>query len=578
VLFRSDPFWFRNANNRVHHEIDQLLSTWSNPRKPDRFVNPFTWISGRAPPSPADSSLRPVCFGDIDDLGLFIRECSPIHDWTRGIFPPTPSANCFSDESDVKAFVIQPWYSIVYDQLITNTECCPSSALVMGNPGTGKSTFVLYLLARLIASRPSTVFDHRFVLIDCGRSGSRHHIRVNFRGVVRLISVLKFHRLSARAFVIVDGLTYEKTSGITHYLSIVSPSECVAFPGAKFRRYVPPITDRQLELLSGLSKRYRLIDCDEGFPRLDPEYGSIQTRMRITGGNLRLLFCNYSLTELKGYYMEVVHAIKFTEVPTKYFARTIAGEQEPYHRAFGCLPQEPFIDPGKISFASSFVKEMLGAAFMRLQNKDEYDAIRWAGTFIHRLLGFSLNNPSIRGLLFEDLCYDRICCAGSEKYSFELFCREHGTIEDFTIPSIHKVDTGAVETIPKDWKRSWLWASDNARIPGFDAIFCNGEGILVIQITRGLEHRPIDLSQIMDRMEYWINNRVNCYFVFLTDSRDHRDHFLRSAPRLKCCKSYQNVRDCVGVLVCNDTSKPVGLDFPDSTDPDARPVFRQVSY
>jgi hypothetical protein len=238
----------------------------------------------------------------------------------------------------------------------------------------------------------------------------------------------------------------------------------------------------------------------------------------------------------------------------------------------------PFKEPGKIGFVSSFVKEMLGAAFVRLQNKDEYDAIRWSGTFIHRLLGLALNSPSVRGFLFEDLCYDRICSKGGERYYFELLSREHTMIEHFTIPSIETVDTGALKMIPQDWKRPWLWASDDPRIPGFDAIFCDGENIFVLQITRDLEHRPIDLTQITDCMTYWIKNRVKCYYVFLTDSRDHRDYFMRSTPPLKGVDWYKDLRECVGVLICNHTSKLVALNFPDSTDPDVQRVPRPMQY
>jgi hypothetical protein len=83
--------------------------------------------------------------------------------------------------------------------------------------------------------------------------------------------------------------------------------------------------------------------------------------MKITGGNLRLLFWNYSLAELENYFMKTVRAIKFTPTPSQYFDATGTGEDAPYDRAFSCLPTKPFSHPGNIGYVSNFVERMLGA-------------------------------------------------------------------------------------------------------------------------------------------------------------------------------------------------------------------------
>jgi hypothetical protein len=56
-------------------------------------------------------------------------------------------------------------------------------------------------------------------------------------------------------------------------------------------RYAPPIKRENLDLLTGASKRYPLRDD-----------GSIERRMKINGGTLRMLFSAFSLEHLEGQF------------------------------------------------------------------------------------------------------------------------------------------------------------------------------------------------------------------------------------------------------------------------------------
>jgi hypothetical protein len=430
----------------------------------------------------------------------------------------------------------------------------------MGNPGIGKSTFALYLLARLIASHTLTLFKRAFVLIHWVQAPMEsRQIRVGLlRGEATLIHLDDFHASAAAgAFVIVDGLAYNKTSPFLHCLSIVSPSECVDAPSSRLCLYVPPITELQLELLSGVSRRYPLRDVDA------MTHGSIESRMKITGGNLRQLFSNRSLAKLEEHFGDASRAINFARAPRKYFARTEEGENEPYHIAFACFPIPPFAKSGSIGYVSDFVKQKLTAAFVNLKKKEEYDAIRKAGTFVHRLLGFSLNNPSVRGLLFEDLCYDRIRSNPPIRYHFELFFK-NAPNQRIEIPRIAQLDSGDLTTIPEDSNYAWLWASTNSSNRGFDAIFYSGDTIYVLQITIGVTHPPVDLGLIRSHVSGWIGHRRKCYFVVLTDSRGHLDKILHSVSLLRGVGWWQDLQYCVGLLVSDADGQPVALDFPDS--------------
>jgi hypothetical protein len=124
-----------------------------------------------------------------------------------------------------------------------------------------------------------------------------------------------FTALARNIFTIIDGFAVNKESTFSHYLSIVSPSECVPQPSAAWRRYAPPIERENLNLLTGLSKEYPL--RDEGIE--SETDGSLETRMTIVGGNVRLLFSQFSVEELKAKFRVATKKIEFAEIPTGYF-------------------------------------------------------------------------------------------------------------------------------------------------------------------------------------------------------------------------------------------------------------------
>jgi hypothetical protein len=282
---------------------------------------------------------------------------------------------------------------------------------------------------------------------------------------------------------------------------------------------------------------------------------------------LRLLFCNRVLAELESYFGQTIRAIEFSRAPQQYFRRTTEGENEPYQIAFASLPSQPFTEPGKIGYVSRFVKHRLTTAFLRLQNKEEYNAIRKAGTFVHNLLGFALKRLSVRGFIFEDLCYDRICSEPPMRYHFELSFRD-GSKRRIEIPHIAGLDSGDLKTIPDDSKCAWLWASNNPTNSGFSAIFYSVDTMCVLQITRSVNHTEIDLDLISDHVLRWMDHKRECYFVVLTDSQAHLDTILHSELLLRGIAAYQDPHSCVGLLVNDANGQPVALNFPDSIDLD----------
>jgi hypothetical protein len=388
-------------------------------------------------------------------------------------------------------------------------------------------------------------------------------LRVFLTGDVQLIDSIKrdFNR-EAEVLCIFDGLASNKHRDWAHFLSIVSPSECVGDPAAEIQRYVPPIRGHQLALLSGLSTRYPLTDHDQYGPPLDPEYGSIQDRMRIAGGNLRILFRRQSLADIKRSFTQDARAIKFVLLPAVYFLGQRLGEDDPFQYVFGCFPECPFTKSGPVGYVSDYIKDILTDAYVKLQNKAEYDEIRRQGNIGHKLLGFSMRNPSVRGFLFEDRCYDKICFKGATHH-FEIFDRmKPSNKQTVEASGVEKLESGGLDTIPEDLKRTWLWASDNTSNPGFDAIFCNGVSVYVLQITRGKTHRQCNLNAITSRVSDWLSSNMKCHFVLLTDSRVQLTKYLNGSSVFEDAGA---VCDCVAVL-CNNVNQPLGLDFPDSVD------------
>jgi hypothetical protein len=100
---------------------------------------------------------------------------------------------------------------------------------------------------------------------------------------------------------------------------------------AQLIRYAPPIELKDVDRLSGVSKEYPLRDQDPHDPPLRSKHGSIESRMKVTGGNLRLLFPNRSLKQLRIGWILGVKKIDFTEIPPLYFAGMTSGVQKVLH-------------------------------------------------------------------------------------------------------------------------------------------------------------------------------------------------------------------------------------------------------
>jgi hypothetical protein len=397
----------------------------------------------------------------------------------------------------------------------------------MGSPGIGKSVFGLYLVARLMASE-CNLFSRTFLLMTWlpERKGQRRWILVDFSGQVTEITEARFYRLAEnRVFAILDGIAFHKNNPIPNYLSIVSPSECVSQPAASELRYVPPIEPENLDLLAGLSQRYPLSDNDPNGPPLLATHGSIGSRMLIAGGNLRYLFSGRSLEQLKAPFIAATKAMEFTQVPESYFDGPRQGTKEPFHRAFACFPRDPYQNPGEIGFVSDFVMDLLQKAFADLSLKEVYDAVRIARGVINELLGFSLRDASIRGKLFEDVCYEAML---HPKRGTGLQLR----IEPFTItPQTPKADfipippieffiaSDKLTSIPAQVDFPSLWAAANRLQRGFDAVlFPSNKAVFVLQMTTNITHDPVSLSHLESFVNTWLDGHLSVYYVVLTDT------------------------------------------------------------
>jgi hypothetical protein len=244
----------------------------------------------------------------------------------------------------------------------------------------------------LLATR-STFFGFDYVLLCFQAHGSSEKLRfrISFNGEIKEISEHKFAQSAGMgAFVVCDGFSVAKVLLYQHSLWIVSPSSCVEqWPTGTLLRYAPPPEPEEMHLLSDVSRRYPFSDDDANDPDLLRTHGSIQRRMEITGGNLRLLFGDLSLAELEAFFMRAANGMNFVDAPTDYFLPTDAGDQDPYHLAFTCFPKEPFDAPLELGFVSDFVMDLVVARYEGLQSIEFENALCRTRNIIHLCLGFS---------------------------------------------------------------------------------------------------------------------------------------------------------------------------------------------
>jgi hypothetical protein len=194
--------------------------------------------------------------------------------------------------------------------------------------------------------------------------------------------------------------------------------------------------------------------------------------MRITGGNLHLLFGKRSLAELQTFFAEAANGVNFLDAPTQYFLPIPAGEMDPYHRAFACFPKEPFDSPCEIGFGSKFVIEMVVARSQRLEDIRFLNGIRAARNISTAIFEFGMDRPTVRGILLEDIRYDRIISANAAGLHFEFHDPE--TKEYFcqaSIPTVPIHQRGKLATLPTGHTAPFLWVSTSRNNARFDSNF-----------------------------------------------------------------------------------------------------------
>jgi hypothetical protein len=273
--------------------------------------------------------------------------------------------------------------------------------------------------------------------------------------------------------------------------------------------------------------------------------------MEITGGNLRLLFGDLSLNGLEAFFVRAAQGMDFLEAPDYYFLPTEMGTQDPYHRAFTCFPKEPFDSPLELGFVSDFVMKLVVTEYENLKSDEFENSLSDTRSILHVILGFSLKQRTVRGILFEDLCYDVIISGDPGQFAFDFFSFDtRERVGELSIPEIADLQRGDISTMPKDLKPPFLWASTDTQCPGFDAIFSDGKGIYVIQISTAQRHRDCNLSQLKPFVIDWVNADIPCYFVFLGDSLNQCTAILnRKTSLIKDCNWTDHLTEYVGLLM-----------------------------
>jgi hypothetical protein len=292
--------------------MNNLLSTWDERPLPSLFVHAFS----KYPPAPVLSLVDnppPVGYGQISDLANFFAKCRFISDWGEGYsFPPSGFVDPLFNASGITKYVIHSWYPVFYDWVfqLDAERLVKMQHAVVGSAGIGKSSFGLYFMARLIASRKPTFCRHPFFVLSWRAPDSldTFTIRVTLTGEVFRIGTAECERCrGANAFQLFDGHSDPGVTSGRPCLSILSPSEVRHWKIRPDIRYAPSLTVRQLKALSGVSRIYGLRAGDPevaGFPA--SAYGTIESRMKLVDGNLRALFSGMNLETLKAQLMEGV--------------------------------------------------------------------------------------------------------------------------------------------------------------------------------------------------------------------------------------------------------------------------------
>jgi hypothetical protein len=275
------------AVRRMQCTVGDLLPHWNRcPAVPD-FVNPRP--SG---PSPLSSFMA---------LSVTWKTYLANATGLNGCFPPAGFTDARFGSEGISQFVIEGWYLDFYDWALALDD--RRQYIVMGTSGIGKSIFCLYFMSRLIASNLTQFHGHDYFDVSW-KEDRIHYPQITLKGKVRPISVFEFERDGdKKVFRLLDGWSYSSSQNAFPTLAILSPGQAIEWKDAPFLRHAP--TRRHNDFLEHVSTRHGFDDRDRENPDYPAAvYGTITSRMKIVGGNLRLLFGPDTLEGLKKFLLE----------------------------------------------------------------------------------------------------------------------------------------------------------------------------------------------------------------------------------------------------------------------------------
>jgi hypothetical protein len=345
---------------------------------------------------------------------------------------------------------------------------------------------------------------------------------------------LKFQRTPFLALVVLDF----SLSGMVSWPRRMSLSECLEPAAVDWHYYVPPIPKDAL--LAGISTRYALTPNDaapdpEVFSRR--EFGSIQERMVITGGNLRWLFSEARLTRLRSYFGRAARELDFTMKADHYLYGDGA-----YHPVISCYSHEPYDRPGDLRYVSDYVREMVTTSLFHVRDRRVFDEALRAGSWLQRFLGFSHRRRTVRGWLFEDIAISLMC---SHRCLLELTPCDRGTVS-IKFPQGLKPCHGK---FPASCDVEWLWTSRNPSFKGIDGVYCDTTNIFLLQMTISPKHKRLFIGHIGKQVQEWQKSGLKCVFVVVTDSRIHLNAFMKKKVATLVSNRWASIPTYIGIFV-----------------------------
>jgi hypothetical protein len=571
---------------RMNRMMVRMFSHWDEPPPILNFCSPFIRVVSRGyesflagPPSetvtepPSEMWAEPpllTMYGRVRDLSEFFAHCRSVTDWERGFFPTDGFQDPLFYDLGLNRLMIPSWYPSFFDwvcEITLNND--GKQRIISGSPGIGKSVFGLYFMARLIASSLTTFCGHKYFSLSwMNDRDSPQWARVTLEGLVTLITYADFQDDEAKkVFRLLDGYSYLESDSCWPCLSILPPSEFRLGEVPSLILYAPSLTLGALDTMAGVSSRYGLRDIRRSAEEFhSARYGSIESRMEIVGGNLRLLHSSHTLPDLQAFLKAGIDTLHFDRTPVPYFHERGEDASLRYLRLFSCLTVPPYDEPGRETFASVWAERLVNRRFYSADTQEHVQRIRSTPGWMARLLGFCRIAETAENTLFESLCHSTIggLCLMPDGCHFDLVCWNpqapgdlNSVIEQFQITTNQCIH-GSDAELPRNFTSAWYWYPKGQRFPGIDSIWWNSRVLFLIQITIKSGHPPVCLDTIWPYVKECssIHPALQIWFVTLVDSVATQRTVLAKRKGMIKSPMDTNLRQYVGVLHAGPMNPP----------------------